>query len=847
MKAFLSHSSKDKSFVGTVADLVGAARCEYDSYSFEYTLTSEALRKALRRCDLFVLFLSDKSINSSWVSEETRTALDLRSQGALKRVLIFTLDDTSYRQLPEWMQSINVVSRFKSPQTCARKIDAELFALEAEADKAVDIYIPRTEEEKRLRQALRRPPGEAPIAIHAVGPPGIGRRTYLRKTLSSVFPRQIQSYVPITLQRFEGANEFYRRVYDLVKASSWEEKLSDFETFANAPEAQQVEKLSDLFAEIIELEELVLVDDQGGVYQDGGSYQFFFKGLLEQLRGAGRPVVAFSQTRMMPPHLRETNQHSFHTYIPALDDEAVLELTSFSLQDARIDYSERQMTDLVGMLDGHPLNVRLAVSSVKAYGLSAFLDDPSLLVEWKRNRAEDFVNSIEFSDIEVDILRILHEYRFVTYEVLKGGVGDAHPSLGAALRKLEEFCCIERRGSLYLIAPSVQHAIGFDKRFQRTDRFRKSLALQIMKMVDDYTTDESIPVALLESAATASIISDKDHPQVSMFILPSYYVALAGDAYHDDRRKECLELAKKAHEFRSRLSVDGCIEALRLWGLSAIRLDKADELDSAIRLLDQYRSHKIARRNIAFLKGFQLRLKKRYDEAEAEFLKAFRLSPKNASINRELANLYRHQKDYDSAETYARPAYVALPTNAFIIDVLLESLLGKASLGLPVDQSEIDKLFGELGRYGDVPGSSFFQVRMAQDLFRNRQNRAALTAANAAIDRTPEFLPCYILRGDIHLSMTDAVNARHDLDKINGLLTKRGGFSEIDEGRAIDLEIRILIQEGQFKAAREKLVTSLFIPARVRGRLARSLARSINVNPEKADTKSREWARTVIL
>ena len=136
MKAFLSHSSRDKPLVEEVAKRLGFASCEYDAYTFEFTLNAQAIRRALARCDLFVLFLSEHSVRSNFVADEIRSAHDLRAQGSLKKVLIFTLDTASFRQLPEWMQSVNVVQRATSPQVCARKIGAELFAIEAEREKA---------------------------------------------------------------------------------------------------------------------------------------------------------------------------------------------------------------------------------------------------------------------------------------------------------------------------------------------------------------------------------------------------------------------------------------------------------------------------------------------------------------------------------------------------------------------------------------------------------------------------------------------------------------------------------------------------------------------------------------
>jgi TIR domain len=178
MKAFLSHSSKDKAFVQTVANYLGEALCEYDTYTFDYTLTSHNIRSALSKCDLFVLFLSENSINSSFVSEEMRTALEFRGSGRIKKVMIIALDATSYQSLPEWMRSINVATKLTSALTVGRRIEAELLVLDTESEAPADIYIPREDEEANLRRALRKPPGDAPIAIHAVGHLGIGRKPF---------------------------------------------------------------------------------------------------------------------------------------------------------------------------------------------------------------------------------------------------------------------------------------------------------------------------------------------------------------------------------------------------------------------------------------------------------------------------------------------------------------------------------------------------------------------------------------------------------------------------------------------------------------------------------------------
>src|SRR5271165_5543110 len=205
MKAFLSHSSKDKNIVRQVAKVIGESRCEYDEYTFEYTLSQQAIRRALSRSGLFVLFLSDSSIKSSFVDDEIRSSLEFRGRGVLEKFLIIALDGTSYKALPEWLQAYNIVNKLHSPASIARKIEASLFSLEASKGDIHYIYIPREDEDKKLRSALSKPAGIAPIALHAVGHYGVGRRTFLRNTISNIFRRI--TFVPISFGRFEGINE----------------------------------------------------------------------------------------------------------------------------------------------------------------------------------------------------------------------------------------------------------------------------------------------------------------------------------------------------------------------------------------------------------------------------------------------------------------------------------------------------------------------------------------------------------------------------------------------------------------------------------------------------------------
>lgn len=94
MRAFLSHSSKDKGFVEAVAKLLRPGTFELDSETFDAGLVnSDAIISALRRSDLFCLFLSEASVTSSYVNFETLLSVELIAGGGIRRFLAICLDE----------------------------------------------------------------------------------------------------------------------------------------------------------------------------------------------------------------------------------------------------------------------------------------------------------------------------------------------------------------------------------------------------------------------------------------------------------------------------------------------------------------------------------------------------------------------------------------------------------------------------------------------------------------------------------------------------------------------------------------------------------------------------------
>lgn len=842
MKAFLSHSSRDKPFVRQVAERLGKIQCEYDEYSFPYILNVKALRQALQRSELFVLFLSDHAITSTFVSEEERAALEALGRGTLKRVMIFAIDQNTYKALPEWMREINVVHRLQSPNACARRIQAAMVAVAAESQQPSEIYLGREEEEKALRQALSAPPGKAPVALHSVGYYGVGRRTFLRNSITKLFPK-IDGFPEISCSQYDGVEELYRTLYALDRVASLEQTAKEFEEFATLDKDEQLSLVSDMIAEICAAGDLLLVIDEGGVYDELGDYQDYWTNVIHKLSFLPQPALGFIQTRMMSLAKRTQFPSAFYQSIKPLSDENIGQLLSFSFKQRQVDFTEDDIEQITQLLDGHPFNVKFVTQFAADYGVESLLADPSELIEWKRRRAEDFLRKIQFTETEIDIIATLLEYRNLASEMMVAVSSKDTVEIVRALRRLEELCCVERREGYFHIAAPLRDALRRDKRFATTSEWKKALNTSICEAIKNYQNDDNLPVFIIESATIAAAKGGDAPSLVVNMILPSHLLRIARDYYDNGKHRLCMEFCKRAYDMKYRLTLDAQVEVLRLWALSSIRTSDTKMYHETVEKLTQC-TGRVAKRVALFIEGFFYRSHNKLEEAEEKYLDAWKLDNRNLSINRELASLYCKQGRYNEAEGHARAVYQIAPTNPFVIDILTETLLGKLHQSLPVDRKELNKLLEELKIYGDAPGSSFFLIRDAQRRLREGDPRGALPIINKAVERTPGLLSPYFIRAEIYLAMNAIPEAEEDTDRIGNMLTEAGGFLENEEVQLQELQIKIMIEKRLFKVAKEKIERSAILPRKVEKRLLTNLARAVAFDPSYADQRLREWSRS---
>lgn len=840
MTAFISHSSKDKPFVRQVVDQLGSMQIEFDEVTFDYCLNVQAIRQALKRSSLVAFFVSENSISSSFINEEQRQALEALGRADIKRVLIFVIDNTSYRALPDWMREINVIQKSSNPKACARRIQSALVEIDS-ASPISAIYLGRDDQETDLRRAVAVPRSNSPLVLHVSGFHGVGRRTFISKSLNRILPRYYDAFIEVPTSKYQGIEDVYRALYQLQIVSSLKDTLSDFQRFSALDLNQQALETGKLIRDLVSDGGMLLFVDDFGVFDEEGDYQNYWAEIISSLSDMDRPCIAFIQNRVQPFRFKNRYPRAFHVKLGELSDTVSKELIALSLREESIEFNNDELGQLANLVDGHPFNLRFVVGYARHYGLANFLQDPRDFIEWKHRRGEDFLKKLEFSELAISIVSALAEYGNLSAELLIIISETSTELLQEELRNLQDYCCVEFRNGFFHLSSPIREATRRDRRFMHDDAWHSRVAQVICDVIQEYTEDDGVPLGLLEAATIAQVRGGAAPAYLKSLVLPSHLLMIAREHYDAQLRPQCIEFCKRAYDMKGRMTSDAQVETLRLWGLSAARSNDPKEYNFVIGELKTF-NYPTAARNGLFLEGFIARIRGQLDIAEKKFKDAWDIAPKNAHINRELASLYCRQRRYSEAEQYARSTYEIQKTNPYIIDILLETLIGKKSLGQNVDQREINRLRDELKSQSHETETLFYNLREAQILINSKDYNGAILQIDEAIGLNAGVPGAYFLGVEAELGRKNIIGAEDRLHSVKDLL-RRQGQSEGDECKLVEAEITILLEKQQFVGAKAALDSARGIPAAFLSRLGQNLARAIMFDTVHSTPDLNVWAK----
>lgn len=296
---FLSHSSKDKSdYVQLVADRLPKQWRIYDVDTFESGMkTLDEILRTLEGTSLFVLFLSETSLESEWVKREIIEAKRLTIEGKVKQIYPVIIDRAITHndpRIPNWMRdeyNLHLVTR---PTVAVRRIQQRLRELSWDAHPRLKerqkIFVGRNDQMAEFEERFDDYSLPPPTCVICSGLPLIGRKTLLKHALSKAASIR-ESYSPpeILLTPQDSIEDFIIKVYDLGFSGDL-----DVTDLLNKPLDEKIKLACQLCNDLTTFNEILLIEDTGGIVTYERSIVQWFSQVLDNLANSHKLIFSIS-------------------------------------------------------------------------------------------------------------------------------------------------------------------------------------------------------------------------------------------------------------------------------------------------------------------------------------------------------------------------------------------------------------------------------------------------------------------------------------------------------------------------------------------------------------------------
>ncbi|MDO7426527.1 toll/interleukin-1 receptor domain-containing protein [Acinetobacter baumannii] len=661
MKAFLSHSSKDKlSYVQIVAEKIGIDNIHYDEFTFEKGERSlDEILLALDSTDLFVLFISDASLNSEWVKKEISEAnIRLEKKEIEKIYPIIIEGGITYEdpRIPTWLKDEYNIKPIRKPTVAARNILQKLTELSwikhPQLEERHNLCIGRNQELENFEQRIDDFLLDKPSTIFVSGLNGIGRRTFLSEALYKTRLKK-KSYKPslIYLDSNSSIEDFILKLNDLGILELGEQILS----LSDKSMDHKISLVIKILDELFESREMIYIFDDGCLVNHQRNIADWFIKIIKNIDYKYPILCCASKYKLNLFNYREDdiNNKVFNMNISELNLNERGRLFKRILEIYNIDINKDDFRSVVDNLHGLPSQTMYAVSVINDKGVSYLLNNMNELIEFNNSKASMLLKKYDNDNESLDFIRFLAQFEIISISYIKSIVGNDKNEIIESL--INENIC-ELMGAYHEILRLNDVIRDYIKRnrLQLSDFYKEKIKEKTEEFLNDqenYERDSSEYIFSIKEALRSG--KNIDHK----LLIPSHYLKCMKDIYNDkgDSRK-IIELADQILLKESSLD-SYIVRDIRYYLCLALIRKKDNRFMKEVQNIygDEHK----------FLLGFYYRNMGRYDDALRSLLPVANKNYISARVKREIVQCYIQMEDYENALEYAKNNYYEFKENAF--------------------------------------------------------------------------------------------------------------------------------------------------------------------------------------
>ncbi len=713
MKAFLSHSSKDKPLVTKVFEILGSKVAWLDSAEIDNgDRIPDKVNEGLEKATHFILFWSHNSSESNWVKAELNAAF-IKTMSDKCKFMIFQLDETKLPTLYQPYKYDNVDA--KDLNFSAEKIAACILS-NASNTVSKNRFVNRTMEIGNIETAISQT--VKLVIIHGIL--GIGKSSLAKRAIEWVFGSQIK---PVVI-------DFYK-IKSLAELSI---NLS-YILEQNIPEVYSCE--DELYTDIQRLLEIasckkipIIFKDVKSWLNDNGEPNKDLLFVISKIISADIFVnlpVFITSTRYISLHY--DTEYFLQFKLNGINIEHISTIIKDNLLPSFSGFDYSKNIEFSSMLCGYPLGAKLAANLISNNGYDYYLEQPIKINQLKIGLAKELISRTTISKECTEYLKIIalckSSLRNTEYiELFKEYSAEKIAELSdeaffAGLIYFDDACY-----KLEHIVEDYYYDLAFNSPTRKT--LVSQLEKYLVNKLNQSKTTSSLSSYLRLLPLTMHILTlnnnfkDAFNLRKDMF---STLISTMWDQYNHRNYEDSFETAKYIID-----NEPNCEEAEYVMALCYIRFENYGKAKLLIQKL-------IKAYGASYKYNYALGRIEKYNSNYENALKYFQLAldknEKHISSMRESAECYYYLSEYEKAQKFINRSKQFDDSNVYI--ALLESRilikLGYIDKSLNIIESEsllIDdpsQISFRKGRIYDEIGNSNKAIELYEEALEYNSNQ----------------------------------------------------------------------------------------------------------------------------
>lgn len=777
---FLSHSSKDKeSYVEYIADKIGKDRCVYDLYTFESGgNTIEEMLKNLDKSDLFVIFLSNNSLESKNVLFELEEAKERLQENRMKKIFPIIIDENiTYKdpRIPEWLRGYNLKPILRKA-VAYRRIVAKALEIQYELQPILklkkNIFVGRNSLIQKFEEVSLNYSEEISNTFIASGIEKIGRTSFLRACFEKTKIVDTTYQAPIIeLDGHQSLEDFIIKIADLGFS-----KEIDLKNFLTKSTEEKTVIALNLIKEINSYQEKIFIKDKGAIILPNGNIVEWFKEIISQLN---EQVTFAISSKFRLNFSSNTSNKIIDFPIPELTIQERKNLLSYCLKIEEIVLSKEDFDFIIDLLTGYPEQINYAVAIIKKHGIKHLKEKSDLLIKYNSDRATLLLRKYEEEEEKRQFLILLSKFDYISVDFLFEIIED-NTFASEMLKVLYYEGIIEYIGATqeYLRLNDTIRDYVTRLSINISPKYRENLKKHIDSFLNSYKNEDKGAADFFFSIREA-LLEGKNID--SAYLIPSHFLKTMVELYNIKKDyKQVIMLADRVLENSNFLDPKILQEIRYYLCLSLVRI-RSDRFMKEKNNISDIKERE-------FLLGFFHRVNGEADKAIEHFQKALKLSPNFSRAKREIVQAYLNVEDYESAYEIAKENYenAIYFDNAYHIQAYLKCVIKKEKTEenkkiVEILLQDLKKIPSNTAKEMYSRGEALYSAYFLENYSK------ALSSINVVIQEFPRSFHAFLEKFDI-------VHKYGSIKEIEDTITEFKKKCEMENKHKKNLELQMLVK-----------------------------------------------------